>query len=123
VSRAGLGFALQRIRSEAPQVHLWLVGDGPLRSQLEQQVARLGLDGHIRFLGIQTDVASYLRAADLFLLMRTRAGAPAEMLPRPDPQWLTSGWLKPEQGRHGQGNMLGVTSRGLLFADLFAKSA
>lgn len=55
--------------------------------------------------------------ADLFLLMRTRAGAPAELLPRPDPHWLTRGWLHPAAGQ------LAVTNRGLRFADLFAKSA
>lgn len=61
--------------------------------------------------------------ADLFLLMRTRAGAPAQMLPRPDPRWLTQGWLRPEPAANGTDTMLRVTNRGLRFADLFAKSA
>lgn len=33
------------------RVHLWLAGDGPLRSELESQIERLGVKERVRFLG------------------------------------------------------------------------
>jgi glycosyltransferase involved in cell wall biosynthesis len=51
-----------------PQVHLVLVGDGPLRRGLEARVASGPLAGQITFAGATADVCQYLRAADLLVL-------------------------------------------------------
>lgn len=51
-----------------PDTHLILVGDGPLRNRLEARAASGSLAGHITFVGARTDVAEYLRAADLLVL-------------------------------------------------------
>lgn len=45
---------------------LWIVGDGPLRKQLEQQAS--ALKGKVHFLGSVPDVENYHAAADLFVL-------------------------------------------------------
>jgi len=47
---------------------LILVGDGPLRNRLEARAASGSLAGHVTFVGARTDVAEYLRAADLLVL-------------------------------------------------------
>jgi glycosyltransferase involved in cell wall biosynthesis len=48
---------------------LVVVGDGEERQNLERQAQDLGVEAHIRFVGSvqQTQVASYMRAADVFL--------------------------------------------------------
>lgn len=54
-------------------VHLEIVGGGEVRAALEAQVARLGLGGRVRFLGLASDEdlrAAYIRA-DLFCMPGT----------------------------------------------------
>lgn len=54
-------------------VHLEIVGGGEVKPALEQQVARLGLGGRVRFLGLASDEdlrAAYIRA-DLFCMPGT----------------------------------------------------
>lgn len=47
---------------------LWIVGDGPLRADLEARAGTLGLTGRVRFLGVRHDIPALLRAADVFVL-------------------------------------------------------
>jgi glycosyltransferase involved in cell wall biosynthesis len=60
--------AMGLIVSKLPDVIAMVVGDGPMRSELEAQVAELGLTGQVLFTGRREDVANLLRAADLFVL-------------------------------------------------------
>jgi len=49
--------------------HLLIIGDGPLRQQLERQVERLGIQHKVSLLGdFQTDIAPFYHAADIFAL-------------------------------------------------------
>jgi glycosyltransferase involved in cell wall biosynthesis len=48
-------------------VHLLLVGDGPLRAELERQAHDLGLDERVHWAGWQTDTSPYYYLADLFV--------------------------------------------------------
>ncbi|PZU03390.1 MAG: colanic acid biosynthesis glycosyltransferase WcaL [Gordonia sp. (in: high G+C Gram-positive bacteria)] len=52
------------------RIQLDLIGDGPLRDELEQLSLELGLADRVRFLGAQTEtvVAAKLAAAELFVL-------------------------------------------------------
>jgi colanic acid/amylovoran biosynthesis glycosyltransferase len=61
---------------ELSGVEVDLVGDGPLRRQLQRLAARLGLAGRIRFHGSlpEPDVAALLERADLFVLPSVVAG-------------------------------------------------
>ena len=51
-----------------PGLRVLIVGDGPLRADLEAQAARLGVAGAIRFAGYQEDVVSAYAAMDVFVL-------------------------------------------------------
>jgi glycosyltransferase involved in cell wall biosynthesis len=51
-----------------PSLRLLIVGDGPLRSALEEQVGRFKLSEHIKFTGIVKDIHSVLALADIFTL-------------------------------------------------------
>lgn len=51
-----------------PDIDLVIVGDGPQRAALEQQIAALDLRGRVRMQGQQADVLPWLRALDIFAL-------------------------------------------------------
>lgn len=65
---------------DAPDVDLLLVGDGPLRGELESQVVNLRLVDRVKFLGIRTDVPDLMRAADLFALTSLSEAASLTLL-------------------------------------------
>jgi glycosyltransferase involved in cell wall biosynthesis len=67
--------AARAIRRVPGARHL-IVGEGPLRADLEEAVDRAGLRGRVRLLGSRADVASLLRAADVLLLASRTEGMP-----------------------------------------------
>lgn len=73
VFKKGFGVLLEAwgtVLHAHPQAHLAIVGYGDLREQLEQQAARLGLQGRVHFTGQleRERAARYLAAADIFAL-------------------------------------------------------
>lgn len=70
----------QQVRMRLTNAQLWLVGDGPLHHALTQQSIDAGLTAAVRFLGIQSDVASYMVAADLLALTSDTEGIPGVIL-------------------------------------------
>ena len=59
--------ALKKIKTEITW-RLWIVGDGELRSSLENLAAELGIVERLSFFGFREDVESFLQAADIFVL-------------------------------------------------------
>lgn len=59
--------AAARVVAELPEFELDIVGDGPLRTELEKQVADAGLARHVRLLGERHDVAALLGQAGLYV--------------------------------------------------------
>ena len=51
-----------------PSLSLTLVGDGPLRLELEQQSTALGLEGRVNFLGFRSNPYEDMVASDLLVL-------------------------------------------------------
>lgn len=51
-----------------PDAVLLLVGNGPLEEQLKEKCRALGLEDHVRFLGVRSDVADVMQAMDVFAL-------------------------------------------------------
>lgn len=60
--------AAASVVSTYPNAHLLFIGDGKLRSELQQQAQQAGLLQNIHFLGIRGDVPNLLAAVDLFVL-------------------------------------------------------
>lgn len=52
----------------APPFHVTVLGDGPLRSELEHQRSQLYLSDYVDFIGFSVNPYPWLRAADAFLL-------------------------------------------------------
>lgn len=59
-----------------PHMILLLIGDGPLRVQMEEKVQKLGMTGKVKFLGIRDDVPSLYNAMDVFVLPSHYEGLP-----------------------------------------------
>jgi L-malate glycosyltransferase len=72
--------AFEQVAAARPDVDLLLAGDGPLRADLERQVAEAGICSRVRFLGVRNDVADLLRAADLFVLTSRSEAASITLL-------------------------------------------
>jgi glycosyltransferase involved in cell wall biosynthesis len=56
-----------RALASVRNAHLLLVGDGPLRPQLQQMAQSLGLSERVTFLGRRSDVAAVLKASDIYV--------------------------------------------------------
>ncbi len=54
------------VHCEMPQVHFLIVGDGPLRADLERLVSEQGLDSHVHFVGYRQDIPEIMFALDVF---------------------------------------------------------
>lgn len=59
--------ALPAVREHFPAC-LWLIGDGELRDQLEQEAFALGVGEFVWFAGFQTNPFAFMQRADLFVL-------------------------------------------------------
>ena len=66
--------------AQVPDATFVLVGDGPLRAELEARVRELGLAERCIFLGHRSDVPDLLAAADLFVLPSLYEGLPVSVL-------------------------------------------
>lgn len=66
--------AFVQIANKIPMARLIIIGDGELRSELEQLSHCLGVEGKLLFLGDRRDVAELLAGMDLFVLPSTQEG-------------------------------------------------
>jgi glycosyltransferase involved in cell wall biosynthesis len=66
--------AFARVRATAPQARLLLVGDGPLRAEVEARATALGVADAVDLLGMRPDVESVLPALDAGVLASSTEG-------------------------------------------------
>jgi polysaccharide pyruvyl transferase CsaB len=59
---------LARVVPRRPDMHLYLLGDGPDKEKLIAQIGRLGLNGAVTLLGYQSNPFAYMRQMDGFVL-------------------------------------------------------
>lgn len=65
-----------QVQNRVPQARLLLLGEGELKEEIQAQVERLGLSDKVLFVGKTADVASFLHAADVFVLPSFHEGFP-----------------------------------------------
>lgn len=56
-----------QLHHELPEAHLLLVGDGPLRPDIQRLTRQKGLSDQVHFLGVRSDVPEIMNVLDLFL--------------------------------------------------------
>ncbi|MCC7117867.1 MAG: glycosyltransferase [Anaerolineales bacterium] len=72
--------ALPLVLKEYPQVRLGILGEGPLRGQLEKQIEALRLTQAVYLFGTQDAVEDYLAIAEIFVLPSRAEGLPIALL-------------------------------------------
>jgi glycosyltransferase involved in cell wall biosynthesis len=72
--------AFARVAGERPDAMLLLVGDGPLRSEVEALVAALALQAQVRFAGWIEDLAPLYATIDICALSSLNEGTPVALI-------------------------------------------
>lgn len=76
----GLLNIFQSAVSSFPNLHLHLVGDGPLRNEIELLVKEKGLQSKVTFYGFVNNPLAYIKAADVLVLPSIIEGLPGVLL-------------------------------------------
>lgn len=72
--------AFSQVLGSCPQAHLVVAGDGPLRPDVEAQIARLGIGDNVHLLGARKDVPQVLASCDVFVLASDSEGSPIAVI-------------------------------------------
>lgn len=70
----------KEILRREPKAELLVIGDGPLRGELEQLAIDLGIESHVHFLGSRSDVEHVLQAVDILALTSHNEASPVSIL-------------------------------------------
>jgi len=79
----GLGYLLEAARGllkELPEAQFLIIGNGPLRSDLERRARDLGIAHAVHFSGFRSDVFNVVNALDVFVMPSTHEGLPMALL-------------------------------------------
>ncbi len=72
--------AMHLLANHSPAATLWVVGDGPERSRLEQQAKQEELASRVFLLGVRTDIPDLFRTAGVAWLLSESEGMPMAAL-------------------------------------------
>jgi glycosyltransferase involved in cell wall biosynthesis len=68
------------LQIQIPNVHGLMVGDGPLRCEVDAQISKLGLAGRVTCVGYHRDVRPWIAMSDILLLTSDTEGMPGVVL-------------------------------------------
>jgi glycosyltransferase involved in cell wall biosynthesis len=72
--------AVVQLRQAGQPLHLWIVGEGDARADLERLIGELGCGEYVRLLGHVADPKQFYEAMDVFALSSIREGLPNVVL-------------------------------------------
>jgi glycosyltransferase involved in cell wall biosynthesis len=72
--------ATAQVAASRPNAHFVVVGDGPLRAEVESRVAAAGLAGRFHLTGLRRDVPDLLHSFDVFALTSLWEGLPRVLI-------------------------------------------
>jgi glycosyltransferase involved in cell wall biosynthesis len=72
--------AASLLQTEIPDCHFVIVGDGPLRNELEALVKTLRLSSRVHFAGTQETVIPFYSAMDVYMISSLYEGLPVALL-------------------------------------------
>jgi glycosyltransferase involved in cell wall biosynthesis len=76
----GLVRAFNLIAPELPGAELHILGDGPCRAAIAEEIASLGLQDRVTLRGASRDVAGFLSTLDVFVLSSIDEGLPISIM-------------------------------------------
>jgi len=109
--------AFARVHRQFPQARLLLVGQGPLRGQIEAQLHAIGIAQAVHLLGARRDVEQILPALDIFALASSTEGMSNAIL-----EAQASGVAVVATGVGGNVEVIHDGSNGLLVPPLSAEA-
>jgi glycosyltransferase involved in cell wall biosynthesis len=71
---------INSVKESIPNVHGLMVGDGPLRSSVNDQISTLSLENNITSVGYKKDVRPWIAMSDILLLTSDTEGMPGVIL-------------------------------------------
>lgn len=101
--------AMKDVCAEVPDAHALIVGEGPMRGDVEQLISELGLDAQVHLAGFRSDAESILAAADVAALSSREEGLGSVLI---DALWMekpiaaTRAGGIPEIVQHGSSGLL-----------------
>jgi glycosyltransferase involved in cell wall biosynthesis len=72
--------AFELVTKEIRNTHLWIVGDGPLKKDLESYVNEYHLEKNVKFFGWERDINKFFINSDIFVLSSNREGFPYALI-------------------------------------------
>lgn len=72
--------AFARVAERVPDAHLIIAGDGPLRPDIERQIAALGVGERVHLLGVREDVPAVLASSDVVAMPSDSEGSPIALI-------------------------------------------
>ncbi|RDE24800.1 glycosyltransferase, exosortase A system-associated [Motiliproteus coralliicola] len=110
--------ALPRIIQSKPDIHLLLVGGGQQESALKQQVAELGIESHVSFIGRvpHQQVQDYYSLVDLFIYPRESILLTEIVTPLKPLEAMAMGGLVAASNIGGHREMIKNGHNGVLFS-------
>lgn len=72
--------AVAAVANHAARPQLLIVGEGPLREEMEGRVRQAGIEESVRFLGRREDVSDLMSAADAYVMSSAWEGLPIVLL-------------------------------------------
>lgn len=72
--------AVSLVKKRSPKIILLIVGDSPIKDELQNYAKALGMDSHVIFTGSRRDVPELLSAMDIFVLPSLWEGLPNALL-------------------------------------------
>ena len=72
--------AARQVVDQCPKAHFLLIGDGPLRPKITQQIEQTGLAAQVTLAGLRSDVPRLLGAMDLLALPSVSEGLPLVLI-------------------------------------------
>lgn len=70
----------KRVLEKDPNVYFVIVGDGPLKSELEAKRKELGIEKNVIMAGLQTEVRPWLSIMDVYMMTSVFEGLPIALL-------------------------------------------
>ncbi|MGB2741780.1 MAG: glycosyltransferase [Cognaticolwellia sp.] len=72
--------AIAKLKQKKLEVSLFIIGDGPLRESIENEINQLKIQDNVTLFGERNDIPIFLKAANLFVLTSSSEGIPMTIL-------------------------------------------